>query len=203
MLNSLSGEAIDKSFSLCCALSDGSSKSARPTSTGTAKSACGRCARTSPCSWWICSAPWERGPNWRKAMLREVLGRFEGRNCVRFRLPRLSRPARAAEAFRDMAQAKHIGKLVVSMRDREGLESRVIRAARHHRWRCELLGHRWSWRPRTGGGRPPRPAWRSPSRAHRPPRPLGRGAGGRGRAPPTWRRGDGRRRRCYRPRADG
>ena len=60
-------------------------------------------------------------PEVAQGMLGEVLGWVERRELRP--LPLRAFPAgRAAEAFRTMAQAKHIGKLVISMADSEGLE---------------------------------------------------------------------------------
>jgi len=53
-------------------------------------------------------------------LLREAIGRFDGRTLTP--LPYRVFPAdRVPDAFRAMAQAQHIGKLVVSMQDRAGL----------------------------------------------------------------------------------
>ncbi|MGA7487759.1 MAG: SDR family NAD(P)-dependent oxidoreductase [Xanthobacteraceae bacterium] len=59
-------------------------------------------------------------PDLARSMLREILGRAE---CKSLRpLPHRVFPVgRTADAFRYMAQAKHIGKLVISMADSEGL----------------------------------------------------------------------------------
>jgi NADPH:quinone reductase-like Zn-dependent oxidoreductase/short-subunit dehydrogenase/acyl carrier protein len=56
-----------------------------------------------------------------RSMLQEVIARVD---CGSLRpLPhRVFPAARAADAFRYMAQAKHIGKLIISMRDNEGLK---------------------------------------------------------------------------------
>src|SRR5262249_54815822 len=62
----------------------------------------------------------ETRPELARPLLREVLGRFGG-DGLRPLPPRVFPTARAAEAFRDMAQARHIGKLIVSMQDRAGL----------------------------------------------------------------------------------
>jgi short-subunit dehydrogenase len=60
-------------------------------------------------------------------LLREAIGRFDGRTLTP--LPYRVFPAdRVPDAFRAMAQAQHIGKLVVSMQDRAGL--RVQRGPR-------------------------------------------------------------------------
>lgn len=59
-------------------------------------------------------------PDFARALIREVMVRFES-NDLRPLPCHVIPVARVAEAFRDMAQAKHIGKLVVSMQDRAGL----------------------------------------------------------------------------------
>jgi acyl transferase domain-containing protein/acyl carrier protein len=62
----------------------------------------------------------EARPERARAFMRDVLSRFEDKELQP--LPHRAFPAaRVAEAFREMAQAKHIGKLIVSIRDREGL----------------------------------------------------------------------------------
>ncbi len=59
-------------------------------------------------------------PERARALIRDVLGRFEDKEF--HPLPLHAFPvARLAEAFREMAQAKHIGKLIVSIQDRQGL----------------------------------------------------------------------------------
>jgi NADPH:quinone reductase-like Zn-dependent oxidoreductase/acyl carrier protein len=55
-----------------------------------------------------------------RSMLQEVIGRVES-GGLRPLPHRVFPAARAADAFRSMAQAKHIGKLIVSMQDNEGL----------------------------------------------------------------------------------
>ena len=63
-------------------------------------------------------------PERARALMREVLGRFEDKEL--HPLPHRVFPvARVADAFRDMAQAKHIGKLVISMQDRAGAAGRA------------------------------------------------------------------------------
>ena len=60
-------------------------------------------------------------PDHARSLMREVLSRFEDKDL--HPLPHRVFPvARVADAFRDMAQAKHIGKLVISTRDRAGLQ---------------------------------------------------------------------------------
>src|SRR5262245_2014005 len=60
-------------------------------------------------------------PDLAHSMLKEVIGRVE---CKSLRpLPHRVFPvARAADAFRYMAQAKHVGKLIISMTDNAGLQ---------------------------------------------------------------------------------
>jgi NADPH:quinone reductase-like Zn-dependent oxidoreductase/short-subunit dehydrogenase/acyl carrier protein len=60
-------------------------------------------------------------PDLARPMLKEVIGRVE---CKSLRpLPHRVFPvARTADAFRYMAQAKHVGKLIISMTDNEGLQ---------------------------------------------------------------------------------
>jgi acyl transferase domain-containing protein/NADPH:quinone reductase-like Zn-dependent oxidoreductase/short-subunit dehydrogenase/ubiquinone/menaquinone biosynthesis C-methylase UbiE/acyl carrier protein len=60
-------------------------------------------------------------PKMARGMLREVLGRVERRELRPLPL-RAFPAARAADAFRAMAQAKHIGKLIIAMADSEGLK---------------------------------------------------------------------------------
>jgi NAD(P)-dependent dehydrogenase (short-subunit alcohol dehydrogenase family)/acyl carrier protein len=60
-------------------------------------------------------------PEMARGMLREVLGRVERRELRPLPL-RAFPAARAADAFRAMAQAKHIGKLIIAMADSEGLK---------------------------------------------------------------------------------
>ena len=67
-------------------------------------------------------------------MLRDVLGRFE-RNELRPLPHRVFPVARVADAFRYMAQAKHVGKLVISMKDSEGLRSSAGLRVRRDRCR--------------------------------------------------------------------
>jgi NADPH:quinone reductase-like Zn-dependent oxidoreductase/acyl carrier protein len=55
-----------------------------------------------------------------RSMLQEVIGRVES-GSLRPLPHRVFPAARVADAFRSMAQAKHIGKLIVSMQDNEGL----------------------------------------------------------------------------------
>jgi NADPH:quinone reductase-like Zn-dependent oxidoreductase/short-subunit dehydrogenase/acyl carrier protein len=63
----------------------------------------------------------EARPDLAHSMLKEVIGRVE---CKSLRpLPHRVFPvARAADAFRYMAQAKHVGKLIISMTDNAGLQ---------------------------------------------------------------------------------
>jgi len=83
-------------------------------------------------------------------LLREAIGRFDGRTLTP--LPYRVFPAdRVPDAFRAMAQAQHIGKLVVSMQDRAGL--RVQRGREKHRnhygeKRCQNLSNITSPEPR-------------------------------------------------------
>jgi NADPH:quinone reductase-like Zn-dependent oxidoreductase/short-subunit dehydrogenase/SAM-dependent methyltransferase/acyl carrier protein len=63
----------------------------------------------------------EPRPDLARWLMREVLGLFE-RNELRPLPHRVVPVTRVAEAFRDMAQAKHIGKLIISMQDTEGLQ---------------------------------------------------------------------------------
>jgi polyketide synthase 12/epothilone polyketide synthase D len=60
-------------------------------------------------------------PDLARPMLKEVIGRVE---CKSLRpLPHRVFPvARTADAFRYMAQAKHVGKLIIAMQDSEGLQ---------------------------------------------------------------------------------
>ena len=55
-----------------------------------------------------------------RSLMRDVLGRFED-NELRPLPHRVFPAGRLADAFRDMAQAKHIGKLIISFEDTEGL----------------------------------------------------------------------------------
>ena len=59
-------------------------------------------------------------PDLARSLMREVLGRFESNELSP--LPyRVFPVARVADAFRDMAQAKHVGKLILSMQETEGM----------------------------------------------------------------------------------
>jgi acyl transferase domain-containing protein/NADPH:quinone reductase-like Zn-dependent oxidoreductase/short-subunit dehydrogenase/ubiquinone/menaquinone biosynthesis C-methylase UbiE/acyl carrier protein len=60
-------------------------------------------------------------PEMARGMLREVLGRVERKELRPLPL-RAFPAARAADAFRTMAQAKHIGKLIIAIADSEGLK---------------------------------------------------------------------------------
>src|SRR5262249_3120941 len=60
------------------------------------------------------------------AMFREIMTRFDG-NDLRPVAYRVYPADRLVDAFRDMAQAKHVGKLIISMQDRAGV--RVEREA--------------------------------------------------------------------------
>ena len=63
----------------------------------------------------------QRWPDLAQSLLREVMALFESRDL--HPLPhRVFPAARVADAFRYMAQAKHVGKLIVSVQDRNGLE---------------------------------------------------------------------------------
>jgi NADPH:quinone reductase-like Zn-dependent oxidoreductase/acyl carrier protein len=60
-------------------------------------------------------------PDVAKSLLQELVGRFNRREL--HPLPLRAFPVtRVAEAFRSMAQAKHVGKLIVSMRDAAGVK---------------------------------------------------------------------------------
>src|SRR5262249_42851880 len=60
-------------------------------------------------------------PELPRSLLQQVLARFDCNDL--HPLPHRVFPvARVVEAFRNMAQAKHVGKLVVSIDDREGLQ---------------------------------------------------------------------------------
>ncbi len=66
-------------------------------------------------------------PEFARSLMREVMGRFESGELRP--LPHHVFPVtRIADAFRDMAQGRHVGKLIISMQDRAGL--RVERDAR-------------------------------------------------------------------------
>ncbi len=66
-------------------------------------------------------------PEFARSLMREVIGRFESGEL--HPLPHRVFPVtRVADAFRDMAQGRHIGKLIISMQDRSGL--RVDRGSR-------------------------------------------------------------------------
>src|SRR6185312_6341142 len=56
-----------------------------------------------------------------QSLLQQVLGRFEG-DDLRPLPHRVFPVVRLVDAFRNMAQAKHVGKLVVSIKDCEGLQ---------------------------------------------------------------------------------
>jgi amino acid adenylation domain-containing protein/thioester reductase-like protein len=63
----------------------------------------------------------QRWPDLAQSLLREVLALFESNDL--HPLPhRVFPAARVADAFRHMSQAKHVGKLIVSVNDRKGLE---------------------------------------------------------------------------------
>ena len=62
----------------------------------------------------------EQRPAFASAMFREVMTRFDGVD-VHPLAYRVFPVARVVDAFRDMAQSKHVGKLIVSMRDRAGV----------------------------------------------------------------------------------
>jgi acyl transferase domain-containing protein/acyl carrier protein/phospholipid N-methyltransferase len=67
------------------------------------------------------SATFEQRPDLARSLICQVLARFESNDL--HPLPHLVFPVtRVADAFRYMAQAKHVGKLIVSMNDTEGLQ---------------------------------------------------------------------------------
>jgi NADPH:quinone reductase-like Zn-dependent oxidoreductase/aryl carrier-like protein len=120
VLNSLAGEAIDKSLSILRPLGRfieiGKTDIYRNRKIGM------RALRNNIS---LCIVDLDKAFEERRdlapSLLREVLRRFET-NDLRPLPHRVFPAARIADAFRWMAQAKHIGKLVVSMQDTEGLQ---------------------------------------------------------------------------------
>ncbi len=117
VLNSLSGDAIDKSFSILRAYG-------RFVEIGKTDIYKNRKIGMRPLrkniSVFVADLLGPR-PELARSMLHEVLGRFET-NDLRPLPHRVFPVTRVADALRYMAQAKHIGKLIVSVKDSEGLQ---------------------------------------------------------------------------------
>ena len=119
VLNSLSGEAIDKSFSVLRA-------GGRFIEIGKSDIYANRKIGMRPLrknvSVFVVDLLGlvEQRPAFASAMFREMMTRFDGVD-LRPVAYRVYPAGRVVDAFRDMAQSKHVGKLVVSMRDRAGV----------------------------------------------------------------------------------
>src|SRR5262249_47836909 len=119
VLNSLSGEAIDKSFSVLRA-------GGRFIEIGKSDIYANRKIGMRPLrknvSVFVVDllGMVDQRPDFAGSMFREMMTRFGGAD-LRPVAYRACSAGRIVDAFRDMAQAKHIGKLIVSMQDRAGL----------------------------------------------------------------------------------
>src|SRR5262249_8148186 len=119
VLNSLSGEAIDKSFSVLRA-------GGRFIEIGKSDIYANRKIGMRPLrkniSVFVVDflGMVDQRPAFASAMFREIMTRFDGVD-LRPVAYRVYPAARIVDAFRDMAQAKHVGKLIVSMQDRAGV----------------------------------------------------------------------------------
>ena len=119
VLNSLSGEAIDKSFSVLRA-------GGRFIEIGKSDIYANRKIGMRPLrknvSVFVVDLLGlvEQRPAFGSAMFREMMTRFDGVDLCPVAY-RVYPSGRVVDAFRDMAQSKHVGKLVVSMRDRAGV----------------------------------------------------------------------------------